>query len=371
MRYTHLRSSIVVVLVVVCLLLTKYLFLVPFLQTLPLKPSKTGFHHEVFNKSKTHMDNNDTGSVAASFGFVYLGNEHQFGVQRGNFKRGSCPNVYASLQSLSLYFPTTNATKYNNNDNNNNNNNTHLYPEPVVIILHDDALSASTQEALQQASRFPIKFHSIVYAQHQDEKWANHSLINYERMCAFWFHYFFEIQSLPDYIMRLDTDTCITSEMRINPFHYMVENKMEYMYHSTFMEPSEVIVELKDFFLNHPGQPVNNHSILIPWWPSGPDDGVMEVFSTNLEWIFMPAFRRPHLLKWREEVWDNGGIFHHRWGDAPLRTNMVLTMFNSSHISQFCPFSYNHSYWDPFKSCHERTGIFVHLDGWNIVTQDF
>ena len=370
MRYMHLSSSTVMVLVVVCSLLTKSLYMVSFLHTSPLNPFSSELHHEVVhNKTRNHMgDNMDSGTMAARFGIVYMGNEHHFGVQRGNFQRGSCPNVYVSLQSLSRYFPTTNDTKHNNNSNNNSSSSSHFYPEPVVIILHDDILSASMQEALQNASRFPMEFHSIVYAQPQDEKWANDSLINYERMCAFWFHYFFEVQGLPDYIMQLDTDTCITSDMRINPFHYMVENKMEYMYHSTFLEPPEVIVDLKDFFLENPGQPVNNHSILIPWQSKGVNHGAMEVISTNLEWFYMPAFRRPSILEWREKVWHNGGIFRHRWGDAPLRTTMVLTMFHSNRVSRFCPFSYNHSFWYPFNSCKERSGIFVDLDGWNIVT---
>jgi hypothetical protein len=85
-------------------------------------------------------------------------------------------------------------------------------------------------------------------------------------MCAFWFHYVFELDFLPSYVMRLDTDSCLTSKMEIvNPFQYMYGNKIEYMYHSTFHDFPGVIEELKDFVIQHPGHPVNNHSPLVLW----------------------------------------------------------------------------------------------------------
>jgi hypothetical protein len=69
----------------------------------------------------------------------------------------------------------------------------------------------------------------------------------------------------------------------------------------------------------------------------------MNVFSTNLEWFYMPAFRRQHILHWKEEGQLYGGIFCKRWGDAPLRTIVVTEFLNSSRVARFCNFAYNHS----------------------------
>ena len=54
---------------------------------------------------------------------------------------------------------------------------------------------------------------------------------------------------LPSYVMRLDTDSCLTSKMEINPRQYLYGNKIEHMHHSTFHEFPGVIEELKDFVI--------------------------------------------------------------------------------------------------------------------------
>ena len=293
------------------------------------------------------LQNGRVNEIPSRFAIVYMGNEKHFSKYRPG--RFSCSNIYDSLRSLGKHFPV----------------NEKGIPDTDVVILYDGELSNATRQALKEASPFTVLYHEIVFVDPRDAQWENETQIDYKRMIAFWFHYFFELNFLPDYVMRLDSDSCITSDMVVNPFQYMQTHKIEYMYNAMFLEPPFVIEGLKDFVRQHPGQPVNKNKALSLW--SKEDSESMNVFSTNLEWFYMPAFRRQHILDWKEEVKQNGGIFRHRWGDAPLRTIVGTTFLNSSRIARFCRFSYNHSCWVAFDACVDNTDNHVQEFGWNIL----
>jgi Glycolipid 2-alpha-mannosyltransferase len=248
------------------------------------------------------------------------------------------------------------------------NNQSSSYQEaPVIMFLHEDELSNATIDALTDASPFPVSFHKFVFDQPRDKQWENEKDLNYKRMCAFWFHYFFELDFLPDYVMRMDTDSCLTSDMDIDPFEYMIENNVEYIYHSTFFDPPSMVEELYDFVVQHPAGQGNVNRSLALWW--GNPAGNMQSFSTNLEFMYIPAFRTPQVLEWKEEVWRNGGIFRKRWGDAPLRAVVTSLFFNKSRVSNFCHFTYNHSSWTEMPMCTSPGPAWSleNIQGWNTV----
>ena len=286
---------------------------------------------------------NQAGSVAADKekekqvmfqdAIVYLTGKHIY--RQG---RTHCPSLLHSLGSLARHFPVSNPGSV-----------------PVVMILSDVDLDNKTLAKIEQASPFPVQFHvDVPFSKTKDEpeiipgyKWD----ASYKRMCAFWFKYFFELDFLPNFVMRMDTDSCLTSDMPKNPFETMRERKLDYMWYSTFYETADVIVDLKNFTESHPGNPVTDHdndpSYLWEDEPNAP----MRVFSTNLEWLYIPAFRRPEVLEWKQEVMESQGIFEHRWGDAPLRTLVATKFFNTSAVARFCNFDYAHSMWKPFLAC--------------------
>jgi Glycolipid 2-alpha-mannosyltransferase len=170
--------------------------------------------------------------------------------------------------------------------------------------------------------------------------------------------------------MRMDTDSCILSDM---PSNVMREHSLDYMYHSSFAEPGDAIEELRDSVSQHPGNPQNvdhNHSADLLWGEQNHTPH-MQVFSTNLEWFYMPAFRHPEVLEWVDAIMQDGGIYDHRWGDAPLRAIMATRFFNETAVGRFCNFTYGHSIWDPFLPCDQRNDIHAWPGrssfGWNEV----
>jgi len=299
--------------------------------------------------AESNSDTRSNNRISAAI--VYLGNEKHFVKQRKG--RPSCSSVYDSLKSLATYYRPvdyrSDSTIFSGVD-------------LSVIMMYDGKLSNSTRLALTEASPFPLYFREILYIQPRDDKWANVSIVGYKRMCAFWFHYLFELEFLPDYIMRLDTDSCLVSNVDINPFQYMVENQIEYMYHSIIGGRLDLVEGLKEFIIENPGQSFNNNSALTLF-----KKGHIELFTNNVEWLYLPAFRRPPILEWKEKVRQNGGIFRIRWGDAPLRTIVTTMFFNNSRISRFCSFSYNHSRWTTLKACTKKKDDLVDRFGWNIV----
>ena len=184
-------------------------------------------------------------------------------------------------------------------------------------------------------------------------------------MCAFWFHYIFELPFLPDYIMRLDTDSCITSNMVVNSFQYMQAHGLDYMYNFIYMESAAINKGLRDLVDQHPGQTVNNDKA-DSLWQSG-YSGKMNTFSTNLEWVLCTSLLTTAYsgleggsqTKW----WNNLPLL----GDAPLQTIVATTLLNSSHIARFCTFSYNHSTWLPLHACVGNADSLVKNFGWNIL----
>ena len=260
--------------------------------------------------------------------------------------RKNCPSLLHSLSSLARHFPVPNPQSL-----------------PVVMILSDVDLDNTTQAKIVQASPFPVQFHmDVPFDKMEDEPdviSGSEFDVSYKRMCAFWFKYFFELEYLPMYVMRMDTDSCISSDIQKNPFDLMRERNLDYMWHSTFHEPANVIVELKNFTLAHPGNPVTDHEndVSLLWEDKANGEGNMRVFSTNLEWFHMPAFHKPEVLEWKQQVMASNGIYKYRWGDAPLRTVVATRFFNTSAVARFCDFSYHHSVWTEFKPCHPGNDI--------------
>ena len=256
-------------------------------------------------------------------------------------ERTQCPSLLHSIRSLGRHVPRDNSSDLS------------------LIILSDLALDNKTKEEIRNASLFPVDFQENVNLIHTDLEVNVTKDLYYKRMCAFWFYFFFQLPFLPDYVMRMDTDSCLTSDMPSNPFHTMREHHMEYMWYSTFHEPSDVIEELRDHVKQHPGPTRNvdhDHDVDL-LWEEKPTNANMRVFSTNIEWMYVPAFRRPEVLAWMESVLKDGGVYDHRWGDAPLRSILATRLFNKSAVGRFCNFSYGHSVWEPFLPCDPAEDI--------------
>lgn len=246
-------------------------------------------------------------------------------------ERTLCPSLLHSIASLAWYLPPD------------------PFADTSIIIMMDQDIAHETKMEIIKVSPYPVHFQSNISMIHPEFE-SNRSLVgggmDYKRMCAFWFYFFFQLPFLPDYVMRMDSDSCLTSPMHDNPFRVMRRHRLEYMWYATYPEQRSVTENLRQFTRLHPGHPQSvDHDHDADWLWADPDDELvaMRVFSTNIEWFYIPAFRRPDVVEWENEVMQNGGIYRHRWGDAPLRTILVTRFLNVSAVGRFCQFSYSHS----------------------------
>ena len=137
------------------------------------------------------------GLVHASYqpcknGIVYVAEKPH--VQRN---KATCPSMYDSLHSLDKHMPASNHT--------------------CVIVLHENPFDIRTASRLRHASPYPLFFRRITFA-----------------LRRFWAYNFFRLPDMPRYIMRMDTDNCLTSRMPVNPFEYMASHHVYYMYNNKF-----------------------------------------------------------------------------------------------------------------------------------------
>ena len=66
------------------------------------------------------------------------------------------------------------------------------------------------------------------------------------------------------------------------------------------------------------------------------------VFSTNWEIVHLPSFQEPRVARFIDYIYDNGGIWKSRWGDAPLRTITALLFLEQHRIVKYSNWSYFH-----------------------------
>jgi hypothetical protein len=124
--------------------------------------------------------------------------------------------------------------------------------------MTDLDLGSATKEGIIGASPFPVEFANVnlIHADLEIKiKSKLESPMAYKRMCAFLFYFFFQLSFLPDHTMRMDTNSCILSDMPSNPFQVMHELSLDYMYHSTLKSPVTLLEKLRDFVSQHPGVP--------------------------------------------------------------------------------------------------------------------
>lgn len=141
----------------------------------------------------------------------------------------------------------------------------------------------------------------------------------------------------------MDSDSCILSDMPRNPFVTMRERELDDMYDATFVEASNVIVNLRSFTQTHPGNPGNpatdhEYEVDVLWLYPTEDDKKrpMRAFSTDLEWLYLPAFHRPEVLEWTREIVASGEIYKSTLGRCPTAHDCGLQIlqleFRDTHF---------------------------------------
>ena len=166
--------------------------------------------------------------------------------------------------------------------------------------------------------------------------------VGYRQMCHFFSFAIFDHPALAHvtYLLRLDTDSKLKGEwpnlfasLDARPHVAYVANPLRHAY----PDCGRVVLGLDwltlKFSSEHHVGPLRETVSVRPQTlterrNAGRTKLCVRAYFTNFEIIRLAAFRRsPRFARWRETVERDGGIFRHRWGDAPIR-RISLNLMN-------------------------------------------
>lgn len=168
--------------------------------------------------------------------------------------------------------------------------------------------------------------------------------MGYRHMCRFFAGQVFEHPALQesDWYLRLDTDSYIMSEMREDPFARMSGGAFLYGHvcpAGRKTEPAFAVEGLweasLDFFGSFPPS---------PYLSGGRWNRCM--LYTNFEVVYLPWWRSNAYMDYYRTIDRLGGIYYHRWGDAPIRTLALAARVPASRVLMFEDFRYRHQQFD-------------------------
>lgn len=219
-------------------------------------------------------------------------------------------------------------------------NNEFQYP---VIIFHERELFAFRRK-IKEFTKSTVFFQEITLSQPhfltQNIKFRIPCLstISYRKMCRFHAKEIYEYPIIQDfdYLFRLDDDSLITNPVHYDVFKFMQEKRLLYGYiwmHYDALSCTEGLWEATENYVNISG--VTPH-FFHEWKRPRLYYNNFEISKTQL-WL-SPEYRA--YVNYLDQL---GGMFYHRWGDAPIK-GLAVSMFinqNQTHLFSDIPYKHN------------------------------
>ena len=182
-------------------------------------------------------------------------------------------------------------------------------------------------------------------------------------MCAFWFAGFLDVPEMKDfrYILRLDDDSCIASDIKYDIFMELQVRGTQYAFQGVFDDLNFVVSGLLSFVDDYvKGKGINpTHPKLYHHLKQLPSQANIPAFATNMEIIDTIRFRAADIANFSSYIMSSKMIFHRRWGDAPLRMIQALLFLEGDGLLNICDFEYIHSAWPVYNFCGGRNSFDV------------
>ena len=185
--------------------------------------------------------------------------------------------------------------------------------------------------------------------------------LGYNNMCRFHSKLVYEqpIMRILDYAWRLDDDSELLSPVETDVFQYMQQNDIEYGYHIIDEDNPKCVVGL----WKAARQYVTSINITTQFFHQWEEPQLL--FYNNFELSKVSFWLSEQYQEYIEHLDQLGGIYYHRWGDAPIKTIAISMFMPKRKLRNFRNISYGH------KSYHNHrdfnlTGYWKHvLDKFN------
>lgn len=160
--------------------------------------------------------------------------------------------------------------------------------------------------------------------------------VGYRHMCRFYSGtmYHQEILKGTDYYLRLDNDSFINSPVEYDIFEYMKKNNFVYGYHNILEDNPQVVVGL--------WEACSVYSQTRKTFKLANDIPYPKIYYTNFEIAKFDWFLSPEYLDFYNFIDMLGGIYHHRWGDAPIKFLGIEMLLEDKFKHKFEDIGYTH-----------------------------
>ncbi|ELU15892.1 hypothetical protein CAPTEDRAFT_153870 [Capitella teleta] len=219
-------------------------------------------------------------------------------------------------------------------------NDHYQYP---VIIFHERELFAHRNK-IRGFTRSVVYFQEITMERpdflKKDIKFHIPCLstISYRKMCRFHAKGVYEspiVQSL-DFLFRLDDDSVITAPIRYDVFAFMRDRRLKYGYiweHYDAMSCTTGLWEATSHFIN---VSKTTPGFFNEWRRP-------KLYYNNFEISHTSVWLSPGYKSYINYLDRLGGMFYHRWGDAPIKGLAVSMFLNRNQTHLFSDIGYTHN----------------------------
>jgi hypothetical protein len=204
------------------------------------------------------------------------------------------------------------------------------YPIDYVIFHETGFSEANKNEIRRRVSGVifkEIKFNMPESAQRfkplWSDDWSLEKCTSYGGMCTFFTKDIFEIlmEMGYDYYLRLDDDSYLYEDFKENPFEKIRRENKSYGYCLKIKEGPHVIQGLFPFIKQHVE---TDYVFDEPYW----------IYYNNFEIVDIKRYYNDQIREISQKIHESGGIYHWRWGDAPIRT-ILVSIFLPDEVMEF------------------------------------
>lgn len=206
-----------------------------------------------------------------------------------------------------------------------------------VILFHEGDISPRHQQRLKSITP-NLQFTNIGdrFGPPDDVNVQNEENMGYKNMCRFYSIQLWDLVDDYDYVMRLDDDSYIESEVPLDLFEYMDRNEFTYGHvrrkEDTHQETQQTLPDfVKEYALD------NN---IDPEW--GFENLTSENFYNNLFVTETKFWQRKSVQKYLDHIDQSGKIYEHRWGDSTIMALAVKLFCDPDKVKMLDSFSYCH-----------------------------
>jgi len=235
----------------------------------------------------------------------------------------SVDNLNISLHSLDKYF-----------------NNRFHYP---VIIFHEGTLSEEGRFAIQDMTQSLLIFQQVTFTlpdviTDPVPETVCFKQVGYRHMCRFHAKGVYEesIMSHLDYVWRLDDDSILLSHITYDIFQYLSDHNLLYGYVIARNDLPHCVHNLWKTVKHY----ISTNSIQTQFFDKWPEN---KIYYNNFEVSAMRLWRSQEYQHYMDMIDHIGGIYYHRWGDAPIKSIAVSMFVPENQVHRFRGFGYNHN----------------------------